>query len=92
MKIAMYNAAVGAVPAFYDEEFGATMVLHCNYTRVSEFVEVDFPPLPVGVIVEGKLAKLDEAEKELRNQFQKKLNDLTEARAKLLSLSHEPQS
>jgi hypothetical protein len=92
MKIAMYHAAVGTMAAFYEQEFGASMVEHCNYTRVTEFAEVDFPPLPVGVVVEGKLAKLEEAEKELRNQFQKKLNDLTEARAKLLSLSHEPQS
>ena len=91
MKLALYKST-GDLVSGYDPEFGQDMVNSCGYTRISEPMEVDFPMLPTQVIVEGQLKQLDTAEQELRNQFQRKLNEIVETRAKLLSLTHESQS
>lgn len=91
MKVALFTSPSGYITA-YNEESGKAMVEYQRYTQTSEYVEVEFPPLPVALVVEGQLKQLDEAEKDLRNEFQKKLNELAEARARLLSLTHEAQS
>jgi hypothetical protein len=91
VKVALFTSPGGYITA-YNEESGKAMVEYQRYTQTSEYVDVEFPPLPTEVIVEGQLKQLDEAEKDLRNQFQQKLNELAETRAKLLSLSHETQA
>jgi hypothetical protein len=91
VKLALFRSTGGLVSG-YDPAFGQQMVDSCGYTRMSEDLEVDFPMLPTEVVVEGQLKQLDAAEKELRNQFQRKLNEIAEARAKLLSLTHDAQS
>lgn len=91
MKLAAFQAPVSGYVSYLTEDTGATMAEYHKYERSSEFVEVDFPPLPVDVVVAGQLKQLDQAEQELRNQFQHKLNELADARAKLKSLTHEGQ-
>lgn len=92
MKLAAFKAPVSGYLSYLSPETGEVMIEHHKYVRVSEFAEVEFPPLPVDVVVAGQLKQLDDAEQELRNQFQRKLNELAEARANLLSLGHETQS
>lgn len=92
MKIAAFKLPTSTHISYLDEDIGKTMVEYHKYTQMSEFVDVHFPPLPVEVVVAGQLKQIDDAEQELRNQFQRKLNELAEARATLLSLSHEKQS
>lgn len=89
MKLALFQSAHGLISG-YEPAFGQVMVDSQSYTRISEVMEVDFPMLAAQVVVEGQLKQLDAAEQELRNQFQRKLNEIAEARAKLLSLSHQP--
>lgn len=92
MKLAAFKNAVGNHVSYLTEEMGQTMIDYHKYARVSEFVDIEFPPLPIQVVVEGQLKGLDAAEQHLRNEFQRKLNELAEARANLLSLTHEAQS
>lgn len=63
-----------------------------TYVRVSEYLDITFPPRPVEEIVPAQLAVLDATERELRGEFLTKLNALAEQRAKLLALTHQPAS
>jgi hypothetical protein len=63
-----------------------------DYIRLSEPVEVEFVPLPPEITVPLQIAVLDAAEQELRAKFAEKLAELSERRATLLALTHEPQS
>lgn len=93
MKIAAFKSPNGVKhTSYFTDELGPTMVQYHFYVQASEFVDIEFPPLPVAVVVEGQIKQLDAAERELRERFQEKLNELTEARASLLSLTHESQS
>lgn len=89
MKVAIFKSVSGYTCA-YDHEAGEAMVKYQRYTRITEYVEVDFPPLPLQAVVEGQLAALSDAETELRNQFETRLNEIKTERAKLLSLTHQP--
>ncbi|HLA60936.1 MAG TPA: hypothetical protein VK626_01700 [Nitrospiraceae bacterium] len=92
MKIAMYKDTTS--PFDY-----TTIVKESNldlkgeyapgYLRISEWIDVTFPPLSKEVVVQEHLRVLDTVEAELRNKFQEKLNQIEGERAKLLSLSHE---
>jgi len=92
MRIAAFKMPGRDWVTYYDEPMGASMVQHSGYVRISEFVDVTFPPLPVDVVVESQLTALASAEQELRNQFQTKLDQIQSERAKLLALTHESQS
>jgi hypothetical protein len=54
--------------------------------RVSDFLEVEFPPLPVQEQVENQLACLNSAEEVLRAKFAAALDSIINERQKLLSL------
>lgn len=92
MKIAAFKNAMGSHESYLTEEMGRTMTEYHKYVQVSQFAEVEFPALPVEVVIEGQLKQLDAAEQHLRSEFQRKLNELAEARANLLSLTHEKPS
>lgn len=61
-----------------------------EYARVSEYVEVEFPPLAAEAVVKSQLDGLDRAEQELRNQFQQKLDAINNRRAELQALTFVP--
>ena len=92
MKIALFKSI----------EYGWTMpaAQHDNgsdphlgsYIRITEYVDVDFPPRAPEEIVPAQLAAIDKAEKEARAEFQLKLNAFAEARANALALTHTPES
>lgn len=63
-----------------------------GYTRVSEIVDVEFPPLSKDEVVQQALDCLDEQEKKLRNDFQKALDGLNTRRAELQQLPFIPAS
>ena len=63
-----------------------------SYVRITEYVDVDFPPRAPEEIVPAQLAAIDRAEQDARAKFQLQLNELAERRAKLLALTHSPAS
>lgn len=90
MKIARFHIVISescSYESIYDEQHAK----YCdsNTTRISEWVEVTFPPRPAEEIVPAQIAALDAAESELRAKFQQKLQEIAEQRAKLLCLTHE---
>ena len=91
MRLALFKSPSGTIAA-YEQDFGQSMVESCKYTRFSDYMEVEFPMLAPEIVIEWQLKALDAAEQELREKFQLKLNELAEARARLLSLTHEAQS
>lgn len=61
-----------------------------DYARVSEYVDIEFPPLSDEVAIKHQLDALDRTEKELRNQFQQHLEGIKSRRAELQSLTFVP--
>lgn len=61
-----------------------------GYVRVTPYVEQIFPALDQGPIIEKKLEKLAEAEQRIREEFQKKLDSIADAKSQLLALSFQP--
>lgn len=60
-----------------------------GYTRVTEWVDVEFPALPPEVIVPAQLTALDRQAEEVKAEFAAKLREIADARASLLALTHE---
>ena len=60
--------------------------------QVSDFVEVEFPPLISSEVVEQQLAVLQKAEAELRTRFEQKLVEINAERQKLRAIAHEGAS
>ena len=57
--------------------------------RVSEWVDVEFPPLAPEVIVPARIAALDRQAEEVKAEFTAKLREIADAKASLLALTHE---
>ncbi len=57
--------------------------------RISEWVEVDFPPRAPEEVVPAQLAALDREAEAVRKEFTDKLHKIAERRASLLALTHE---
>lgn len=86
MKIAKFRCGVGqdySYESIYDDKHAEYVT---NATRISEWVEVDFPPRDSAELVPEQLARLDAAEAELRRKFEQHLNKLADERSKLLAL------
>ena len=60
-----------------------------GYTRITEWVDVEFPALPPEVIVPAQLTALDRQAEEVKAEFAAKLREIADARASLLALTHE---
>lgn len=58
-----------------------------GYVRVSEYVEVAFPPLGTDTVVQAQLAALDTAERELHNKFNDAMGGITRRRSELRALT-----
>jgi hypothetical protein len=62
---------------------------YCDTVRVSEWIEIDFPPLPDNEVVPQQLAALDRKQQELVREHLAALQKIADQRAKLLCLTHE---
>ena len=60
-----------------------------GYTRITEWVDVEFPDLGAEDLVPAQLAALDRKAEEVKAQFTAKLREIAEARASLLALTQE---
>ncbi len=61
-----------------------------GYVRVSEWVEVDFPPRRDEAAIPEEVRQLDAKLEELKADFAKKVTAIEEAKANLLSLVYSP--
>ena len=77
--------------AVWEQRADGTDPMIDSYVRVSEYLDIDFPPRPGEEIVPAQMAALDNAEAELRMKFTEKLNEIAEQRAKLKALTHQPE-
>jgi len=73
---------------YFDEDENNDDCIPDGYVRVTPYIDVEFPALDQGPIVEKQLEKLAEAEQRIRAEFQQKLNSIAETKAKLLALSY----
>lgn len=89
MKVAQFRSIAGGYTTVYDERIGKWIT---GAIQVSEYVEIEFPPLATDEVVQKQLAALDGAEVELRDKFQQKLNEINTQRAELRALTHQVQS
>lgn len=60
-----------------------------NYTRISEDVDIDFPPLSQATIVNSEIAVLDIKRAELVTEFTQKLNTIDRRKSDLLALTDD---
>jgi hypothetical protein len=60
-----------------------------NYVRITDYLEVEFKPLPASVLVGKQLAAIDQEEARIRNEFQSKLDELNNMRGELRALTHK---
>lgn len=93
MRIAIFRKVMGPNwnldPIIKETDVARDSVYTREYTQVTDWAEVEFTPLSNEHVIAGQLKQLDQAEQELRDKFAFKLSELAEARAKLLSLTHE---
>jgi hypothetical protein len=60
-----------------------------DYIRISEFIEVDFPPLESKEVIQRHLEALDRTETEVRSKFQEMLNSIEQQRAELRAITYK---
>lgn len=58
-----------------------------DFVQISDYIEVEFPPLTDESIVEQHLGVLDKAEASLRNKFQAALNGIEQQRQELRAIT-----
>lgn len=92
-RVAMFQRGVDSTwtttwsqPQYTDEGDAWTID---GYTRITEWVDVEFPALPPEVIVPAQIAALDRRAEEVKAEFTAKLHEIAEARASLLALTQE---
>ena len=86
MKIALYKLMFGGgsinhVAEYYDGKKDAS-----DCIRVSEIIDVEFPPLQDSVVIAAQLAACDEKEREIRVKYQQALNMLNDERQRIQAL------
>lgn len=86
MKIAKYKH----IGSGYSYETVASEDLSTSpeFVRLSEFVDVDFPPLSNSEVIGKQLAALDLAEIDVREKFEGALNTIKRQRSELMALPH----
>lgn len=92
-RVAMFQRGVDSTwtttwsqPQYTDEGDAWTID---GYTRITEWVDVEFPALPPEVIVPAQLTALDRQAEEVKAEFTAKLREIADAKASLLALTHE---
>lgn len=92
MKIALYKdlkfdfISVTAQPGFLPEA-EREMYERPGYARVSEWIDVEFPPLSNDAVIQSALRSIDIAEQEAREKFHAELVKFNDMRSNLLALT-----
>lgn len=91
-KIALYKELTGGwthVSHFYDGKGVDDTNYHGNSVRISESCSINFQPLSDEKVIEAALKTIDATEREMRLEFQKKLDALEEQRSRFRALTHQ---
>jgi hypothetical protein len=89
MRLAQFKSVVHGYITYLESD---QTNFRSDLVQVTEFAEVNFPPLATAHVVEKQLEVLVIAETELRTQFDQKLAQINGERAKLRALAHEVAS
>lgn len=89
-KLALFRDISPDAMNGYESVMGEHMEGSSSYVRISEYVEVTFPQLQETVVIDKYIAALDRSERQVRLEFQKKLDDIANQRANLLALAYFP--
>ena len=60
-----------------------------TYVRVSDYVEAQFAPLKDDAVIQGALRALDAAELQVREELQRKLDQINDQRNQLKAITHK---
>ena len=60
-----------------------------NYSRLTQYVEVDFPELPIETVVGNQVASINQQIDEIKNKAMEEVAALQTRKAELLALTHE---
>lgn len=85
MKLALFTSTYTKQPAALEPWADNSSV----YTRLSEYVEVDFPPRPAKEYVPEAVAAIDREIADLTQKFADDMNALKDQKANLLAITDE---
>lgn len=88
IKLALFREVSSRVS--WETVFPEHMDGSSTYVRISEFAEVTFEKLHDDAVIRGCIDALDRSERQIRLEFQKKLDDLSTQKQNLLALTHKP--
>jgi len=83
MKLALYRNVTASSELVFEDLDDKYLT---DYVRISEFIDVDFPPLDNEKIVKKQVSKLREEKKRVQAETQLELNVIDRKISKLLSL------
>lgn len=87
MKVAMFKR-LGEWS--YDTVAGDELEGCGDFVRITEYVDVEFPPLESARVVEKQLEALDKAEQEVRSKFEGALCQIERQRQELRAITYVP--
>lgn len=88
MKIALYKLPHGSITPYEVYYSGEAERCPEGWARMSNIINVEFPPLDDQEVIERQLKAIDEEERIIRNDFQRRLDEFKERRANLQALTH----
>lgn len=90
MKIALFKNTRYSFS--FETPAGEWMEHSEEFARITDYVDVEFPPLSDGAVIQQQLDALSRTEQALREKFQGELNGIKTRRAELLALTHVPEA
>lgn len=91
MKVALFKTTYGTFLSFeFREDEGANNDVRAGYPRCTEWVDVEFPPLPVGDVIAAEITLLDAQIKRVTEEWHKAVAVINDRKRELLSLTHTP--
>lgn len=82
-KAALFESKYGI--SLYDE----SMEKYVDSVRITEYVEIDFPKLPIETVVVAQVAAIDRKIEAIKNNALNAVSSLQTKKAELLALTHE---
>ena len=87
MKIAMFRYAPNAGDGIFPCDDDA--LVYGGTIRISEVVDVTFPPLPVAQTTAAEVSVIDKAIADVTQEFAQKLDALKTRKQELMAISHD---